>query len=111
MSARDRETVKSLCKRIKGGGFAWERYQDGGSYRGLRITTMRTVSSAGLDGFVVLPEATGGGNLPARIAYDMIREEVLVDDRPFSEWYNDNIQNIQDKQQWETDCTWRQSIT
>lgn len=74
--------IKTLCKRIRNGKFAWEKYQNGGAYYGREIQTERMVCSYGMCGFDIwFPYS----NLPS-IQWDWELRELTIDDLDYKTW-------------------------
>lgn len=82
MEEKDTRFITMLCNRIRSGKFAWENYQNGGTYSGREIQTQRMVCSYGMCGYDIwFPNQ----DLP-RIQWDWELKDLTVDDLDYKTW-------------------------
>lgn len=84
---KDIRFIQVLCKRIRSGKFAWEKYQNGGCYGvpklgRMEIQTVRIICSYGLCGYSVWFPCS---NLP-EIQWDFELRQMSVDGISFKQW-------------------------
>lgn len=76
---KDTKFIKTLCKRIRNGKFAWEKYQNGDTYYGKEIQAEPFFCSYGMVGFETwFPNS----DLPT-IQWDWELRDLTVDDMDY----------------------------
>lgn len=79
---KDTKFIKTLCKRIRHGKFAWKKYQNGGTYYGRKIQAQRTVCSYGMCGYDIWFPFQ---DLPT-IQWDWELRDLTVDELDYKTW-------------------------